>query len=974
MSPYEYVTDGRKISLKELIPFGTFGWKPKTKEERTSLGWRAKPVIFLGWDSIYKRGGVQVMSVETLIVQKAKMKNRNFIFGYYWKDFIDEETIRDRHRRAIESSISRIEQTHKIDFKEGLRYLDENADVIPTVKSKPNIRKKPVKQKDVPHKYKHGQHVKTYCLEGEDTGWYSGVIDTTDSGTVQVYYADENTYTEHKVSDEKLRPEDGSIKFRINDAVSIVRLDLPSLTGKVIEIKPKKIVVYFDDKTKADYEHTDSTVKLDLEKTSRSFMTSKIPFQKFRSDLIKKYGKVTNKKVKKCWRKHRAEYCDRFWHTMSGGSEESEASIAFDAKSRKAVFMVVNKEEEPVIPKGFKDIQFISDAGVRAKWYQAVLDEHAKSEANGTFQWIPDDQLEGLRKRGISILRHVWVFKMKRDDNGHYSVYKARGCVDGSQQKQGFDYNETFAPTCREASFKALMSLSVAMDWDISQLDVGSAFTNAYLDEEVYMRCPQGIRDKPRVCKLLRALYGLKQAPRAWYENFRATLKRNGWERCPTDACLFKKQDSTSEWMYLLVYVDDILVAGTDAGRRETAEYLKENYNMTEAGSPKDFLGFEVDYVRKSESPEGSGYAILHQTRYVNEILERFKDHDRPDGRSRIIHSPWEPSLQISKADEPEEGENIDFPYREFCGAVIYLRTRPDITYTVNKLCKWMQNPGKKMVDAAKRLLRYLATYPDGGISYGVNRFESDLAPVEEQMEKLFKDKSLYCATDSSYGDEVDHGYSTMGEFIMLNGGPLHQKSYEYKAKIPVRGDGTGLYTGSIMKSTVEAEYVALSNGASELINFSQLLGFFGDTIKDTIDYGHNQDPLKAVVNGDTGLGDRKSTSSPLSIFGDNDGSLRITRKREMTKLAKHIRAKFHHVRDLFEGGAIDPKYLNTKDQIADVLTKGLNPIDHLRICRKFMILPERRNVTEQEAPATTESLHKAVLYLQQRQRATYAA
>ena len=103
---------------------------------------------------------------------------------------------------------------------------------------------------------------------------------------------------------------------------------------------------------------------------------------------------------------------------------------------------------------------------------------------------------------------------MKRDDNGHYSIYKARGCVDGSQQKQGFDYNETFAPTCREASFKALMSLSVAMDWDISQLDVGSAFTNAYLDEEVYMRCPQGIRDKPRVCKLLRELYGLKQAPR----------------------------------------------------------------------------------------------------------------------------------------------------------------------------------------------------------------------------------------------------------------------------------------------------------------------------------------------------------------------------------------------------------------------------------------------------------------------------
>ena len=162
------------------------------------------------------------------------------------------------------------------------------------------------------------------------------------------------------------------------------------------------------------------------------------------------------------------EFCDKCWHKLSGGSEESEANIASDAKTRKAVFMVVNTEDAPEIPKGSKEIQFISDACVRTKWYHAVLDEHNKSEANGTFQWIPDAQLETLHKRGITILRHVWVFKLKRDDNGHYNIYKARGCVDGSQQKHGFDYYETFAPICREASFKAWMSLSVAMDWDIT--------------------------------------------------------------------------------------------------------------------------------------------------------------------------------------------------------------------------------------------------------------------------------------------------------------------------------------------------------------------------------------------------------------------------------------------------------------------------------------------------------------------------
>ena len=388
-------------------------------------------------------------------------------------------------------------------------------------------------------------------------------------------------------------------------------------------------------------------------------------------------------------------------------------------------------------------------------------------------------------------------------------------------------------------------------------------------------------------------------------------------------------------------------------------------------------LRFEVNYVRKGEDPNGKGYCILHQTRYVNELLERFDATEY-----KTIHSSWDSEAKLCKADEAAEGEKLDFPYREFCGAVIYLRTRPDITYTVNKLCKWMVNPGEKMVLAAKRLLRYLKTYPDGGISFGVNRFESDQPAVEETMQKLFDDKSLYCATDSSYGDEVDHGYSTMGEMIVLNGGLLHQKSYEYKAKLPVKGDGAGLYTGSIMKSTVEAEYVALSNGASELVNFSQLLGFFGDTIDDVVDYGSKQEPLKTVVTDRDELNDRKSVVSPLSIFGDNDGSLRITRKREMTKLAKHIRAKFHHVRDLFEGGAIDPQYLNTKDQIADVLTKGLNPIDHLRMCRKFMFLPERRAKAEKEPastdevvhcldndnqPVTTEGLQRTVLYLQRR-------
>ena len=80
----------------------------------------------------------------------------------------------------------------------------------------------------------------------------------------------------------------------------------------------------------------------------------------------------------------------------------------------------------------------------------------------------------------------------------------------------------------------------------------------------------------------------------------------------------------------------------------------------------------------------------------------------------------------------------------------------------------------------------------------------------------------------------------------------------------------------------------------------------------------------------------------PLMCFGDNQGSIRIIKEIEMAKLAKHITIKHHHIRCLYEHGCTEPAYVNTKDQIADVLTKGLLPADHLRICRKFMVLPER--------------------------------
>ena len=208
----------------------------------------------------------------------------------------------------------------------------------------------------------------------------------------------------------------------------------------------------------------------------------------------------------------------------------------------------------------------------------------------------------------------------------------------------------------------------------------------------------------------------------------------------------------------------------------------------------------------------------------------------------RTALTPWESGVDLIADDQAEDGWETDFDYRGFCGSAIYLRTRPDCNFTISKLCKWMQNPGPKMVTAAKRLLRYLKGYPSGGsgIAFGINHFKSDVNVTQKAtcMDDLFEIHvgSLYVNTDSSYADEKDHGRSTMGQILMLNGGPVHQKSYEYKAQMKELGKTLG--ESSVMTSTVQAEYVCLSNGAKECMAFSELIGSFRDGVKGKVVYG----------------------------------------------------------------------------------------------------------------------------------------
>ena len=159
-----------------------------------------------------------------------------------------------------------------------------------------------------------------------------------------------------------------------------------------------------------------------------------------------------------------------------------------------------------------------------------------------------------------------WVFKLKRNIDGSISKYKAKLVAKGFHQQFEIDFEETFSPVIKPPTVRIILSLTVQFNWPLRQLDVSNAFLHGFLREEVYMVQPPGYVDPAHpnhVCKLLKSLYRLKQTPRTWFERFSTKLLHLGFQASLSDSSLFIFRQG-SLVVYLLVYVDDIVITGNN--------------------------------------------------------------------------------------------------------------------------------------------------------------------------------------------------------------------------------------------------------------------------------------------------------------------------------------------------------------------------------------------------------------------------
>ena len=178
------------------------------------------------------------------------------------------------------------------------------------------------------------------------------------------------------------------------------------------------------------------------------------------------------------------------------------------------------------------------------------------------------------------------MFKKKTRDDGTIERYKARLVAQGFSQQPGLDYEETFCPVIRYESLRSLIAIAAQKDLQLHQLDVTTAFLNGQLEEEIFMKQPEGyvIKGKEHmVCRLKKSIYGLKQSSRCWNATLHSHLLDMGFIQSTSDPCLY--MHSGGDPLYIGVYVDDMVLAGaTDRKISEVKQSLSKKLDVKDLG------------------------------------------------------------------------------------------------------------------------------------------------------------------------------------------------------------------------------------------------------------------------------------------------------------------------------------------------------------------------------------------------------
>jgi len=431
------------------------------------------------------------------------------------------------------------------------------------------------------------------------------------------------------------------------------------------------------------------------------------------------------------------------------------------------VFETKSNNNNLIEPYNYKDVFKSKD---KTEWLNAVKEELNNMEKLKVFNIVKTVPSES------NIISSRWVFKYKRDANGKIIKRKARLVAKGYTQEYGIDYKETFAPTLKQDTIRIITTIAVEKNFEIKQIDINSAYLNAPLKEKIYMKAPEGHHSHGKFFwKLNKALYGLKQAGKEWNDKLNIELIKIGFKRLKSEPCVYIKINKKKEIVCILsVYVDDILIAGTTEEINGVKESIKRKFNIKDIGNVEFVIGIKFNKIK-------DGY-ILHQGRYLNDILNKFNTNNLTFSKNLI---PIEnTNLKNKKFEETK--------YRSAIGSLLYLAvcTRPDILYAVSKAARKSKEPNLEDWENVLKIFRYLKYTKNYGI-------------------KIQKGINLKTFVDADFAGDQNTRKSTSGFLMLMGNTPT-----SWFSKLQ----------HCVSTSTAEAEYYSLSECAKHALWYKHFL------------------------------------------------------------------------------------------------------------------------------------------------------
>jgi hypothetical protein len=510
----------------------------------------------------------------------------------------------------------------------------------------------------------------------------------------------------------------------------------------------------------------------------------------------------------------------------------------------------------------------------RDKFIEAEAAEVENMERHEVLEWA-------VKPHGAIAIGSKFVYKRKRDQSGKVVKHKARLVAQGFSMRLGVDYLHSSSPVATMTSFRLIVVIAMLHDMEITCGDVDGAFLNAQLtediDETLYMKPPKGFEDptgQGRVFRLKKSIYGLKQASYCWHKLLSSTMRELGYRPVDGTECLWLYDDGSAKGLFA-VHVDDFVHCHNSSELdSKLVSTFTELWGVSNVGPIAFHLGMEVCYV-KGES------ITITQRAYFEKVLKRFGYEGL-----KSVDTPMDSTIKISLQEaRPEDllGENEKRLYMEIVGSLIYgaVTSRPDISNAVAQLGRMMNRPSKQHMHAAKRVLRYVAGTLDRGLRY---RNEAWTAPGIGEVSA----SSLIVYTDSDWAGEHDSRKSMSGHLAFVAGGVISFRAALQKIQA---------------LSSAEAEYVAISDAAREIVYITNVLQEIG-------------------MLGQEG---------PIRLLTDSSAALAMAQRMGVNHRTKHIALRYHFIRSLVNDNVFTVDKVDTERNPADILTKATDKVTFLR-------------------------------------------